>query len=219
MPAMGCTADGITWLSMKVKAGEEQEKKCPASQESLELPFWFARNSDGSATGYNVGNPTFGNYVWKRGMHELSIQALDDLPFRVEVRMLDGRYQAENRASFLNSICIDVEFPTRASSTPTYSVHAILPFEIDEEYQAPMNAPVASTIYRSVSTDYFECANINQDPGCRRLDARAAIDYNSTYGAEWKKFKYLRQQKRANSRRFSQPSAHSISRRRTQRIG
>ena len=187
------TADGITWLSMKVKAGEEQEKKCPASQESLELPFWFARNNDGSATGYNVGNPTFGNYVWKRGMHELSIQALDDLPFRVEVRMLHGRYQAENRESFLNSICIDVEFPTRASSTPTYSVHAILPFEIDEEYQAPMNAPVASTIYRSVSTDYFECANINQDPGCRRLDARAAIDYNSTYGAEWKKFKYLRQ--------------------------
>ena len=57
-----------------------------------------------------------------------------------------------------------------------------------------MNAPVASTMYRSVSTDYFECANINQDPGCRRLDARAAIDYNSTYGAEWKKFKYLRQQ-------------------------
>ena len=186
--------DGITWLNMKVIAGEEQEKKCPASQESLELPFWFARNSDGTATGYNVENPTFGNYVWKRGMHELSIQALDDLPFRIELRMLDGRYQEDNRASFLNSICIDVEFPERASATPTYSVHAILPFEIDEEYQAPLNAPVASTMYRSVSTDYFECANINQDPGCRRLDARAAIDYNSTYGAEWKKFKYLRQQ-------------------------
>ena len=131
---------------MKVIAGEEQEKKCPASQESLELPFWFARNSDGTATGYNVENPTFGNYVWKRGMHELSIQALDDLPFRIELRMLDGRYQEDNRASFLNSICIDVEFPERASATPTYSVHAILPFEIDEEYQAPLNAPVALSL-------------------------------------------------------------------------
>jgi hypothetical protein len=70
-------------------------------------------------------------------------------------------------------------------------VHAILPFEIDADFQSPLNAPLASTFYRSVSNDYFECASITQDPGCRRNDARATLDYNSTYGAEWKKFKYL----------------------------
>ena len=86
------TAD-ITWLDMKVIAGEEQEKKCPPSQESLELPFWFTRNRDGTAAGFNVQEPAFGNYIWKRGLHELVIQALDDLPFRLELRMLHGRFQ------------------------------------------------------------------------------------------------------------------------------
>jgi len=183
--------DGITWINMKPFAGQEQEKKCPASQESLEMPFWFSGNNDGSATGYNVDNPAWGSYVWKRGMHQLKLQALDDMPFRIELRMLDGRYQADNRVSFLNTVCIDTDYPTRASAEPTFSVHAILPFEIDADFQSPLNAPLASTFYRSVSNDYFECASITQDPGCRRNDARATLDYNSTYGAEWKKFKYL----------------------------
>lgn len=185
--------DGVTWLNMREIESEKQEKKCPASQEALEMPFWFSRNSDGTATGYNVENPEWGTYVWKRGMHELSLHAADDLPFRIEVRMLHGRYQANNRASFLNTICIDVEFPHRANEEfPTYSFHAILPGDIDEDFQGPLNAPVASSFMRSVPNDYFNCANINQDTGCRRIDPRVTIDYNSTYGAEWKKFKYLR---------------------------
>jgi len=189
------TADGITWLSMKEIPGEQQEKKCPASQESLELPFWFTGNNDGSSTGYNVDDPAWGSYVWKRGLHELKLHALDDMPFRIEVRMLHGRYQQDNRASFLNTVCIDVSYPQRAVDPlvgAEFSIHAILPFAVDADYQAPMNSPLSTTIYRAVSNDYFECATASQDSGCRRLDARVTIDYNSTVGAEWKKFKYLR---------------------------
>ena len=185
--------DGISWLDMREIPGAEQEQKCPPSQESLELPFWFNRNNDGSTTGYNVDNPSWGTYVWKTGMHELSLHANDDFPFRIEVRMLHGLYQAENRASFLNTFCIDVEYPKRGDiENPTFAFHAILPAEIDEEFQSPLNAPLSSSLLRSVSNDYFNCANINQDLGCRSLDSRVTLDYNSTYGAEWKKFKYLR---------------------------
>lgn len=196
------TADGITWLDMKVIAGEEQEKKCPPSQESLELPFWFTRNRDGTAAGFNVQEPAFGNYIWKRGLHELVIQALDDLPFRLELRMLHGRFQQavnantglRNRASFLNSLCVDVDYPKRASSNELYSVHAILSFEADQDYLSPLNSPLASTFYRAIGNDYAECATSDQLSGCRRVDARVTIDYNSTVGAEWKKYKFLRQQ-------------------------
>ena len=74
---------------MKVIAGEEQEKKCPPSQESLELPFWFTRNRDGTAAGFNVKSLRLELHL-ERGLHELVIQALDDLPFRLELRMLHG---------------------------------------------------------------------------------------------------------------------------------
>lgn len=190
------TADGITWLDMKEIPGLQTEKKCPASQESLELPFWFNRNNDQTSTGFNVPNPAWGSYVWKRGLHELNLHALDDMPFRIEVRMLHGRYQKDNIASFLNTVCIDVSYPSRAADPilkKEYSIHAILPFTVDADYEAPLNAPVGSSFYRSVPNDYFACSTPQQDSGCRLYDARVTIDYNSTVGAEWKKFKYLKQ--------------------------
>jgi len=178
--------DGVNPATMGVIQSELNEIKCPRSTNGLELPFWFARNGlFGDSANNNVASPATGTFVDKRNMLELDIVANDDLQFRVEVRMLDGRYQSANRRSFLNTMCIDMVGPKRTAPTNS-SFHII--YKQNLNYQLALNAPVQSQRQRSVVKNYLDCAStggLTIDPTCRLLQPGVTLSFNSSFSSEY----------------------------------
>ena len=179
------TGDGINLATMGVIQSQLNEVKCPRSTNGLELPFWFARNGLYGQSTNNVQSPVSGTYVDKRDMLELNLMANDDLQFRVEIRMLDGRYQSANRRSFLDTMCIDLVAPQRGG-TANSSFHIIYPR--NDNFQLPLNAPVEAQKQRSVVKNYLDCTatgGLTVDPTCRLVQPEVTLAFNSSFSSEY----------------------------------
>ena len=177
--------DGINLATMGVIQSQLYEVKCPRSTNGLELPFWFARNGLYGQSANNVQSPAAGTYVDKRDMLELNLVANDDLQFRVEIRMLDGRYQSANRRSFLDTMCIDLVAPQRGGNANS-SFHIIYPR--NDNYQLPLNAPVEAQKQRSVVKNYLDCSatgGLTVDPTCRLVQPEVTLSFNSSFSSEY----------------------------------
>ena len=176
--------DGINKATMGVLTDRLNEVKCPRSTNGLEMPFWFARNGlYGQPATNNVAEPDPGTFVDKKGLMELNILGNDDVQFRVEIRMLHGRYQAANRRSFLDTMCIDLVGPQRGSSLPNASFHIVYPR--NDGYELPMNLPLRSPLQRSVPLSYMTCIPSQLDPTCRLLQPELTLSFNSSYASEF----------------------------------
>jgi hypothetical protein len=177
--------DGINKATMGVYADRLYEEKCPRSTNGLELPFWFARNGLFGQVENNVAEPASGTFVDKKGLMELNLLANDDLQFRVEVRLLHGRYQADARRSFLDTMCVDLIGPRRGSSQANSSFHIILPR--NDAYQLPLNIPLRTAVHQSVAAGYesTECNSVDPLPTCRYVRPESTLSFNSSYASEF----------------------------------
>ena len=157
--------------------GEIQERlnedKCPASTDAIEMPFWFARKKD---------NAVDGEYIDKHSLIEIHIMALEDIQFRVEMRMLHGLYQGQTRTNFLNTMCMDVLKGERASDVEQEMFAVVM--TRDDDVMLPLNVPLMDTYHRSIRLDYGLCTEENLDPSCRFLDSTMLLSYNASKTAE-----------------------------------
>jgi hypothetical protein len=177
--------DNINKATMGVYADRLYEEKCPRSTNGLELPFWFARNGLFGQADNNEAEPASGTFVDKKGLMELNMLANDDLQFRVEVRLLHGRYQAGARSSFLDTMCVDLVGPRRGSSQVNSSFHIILPR--NDAYQLPLNIPRRNAVHQSVTAGYetTECNSVDPLPTCRYIQPESTLGFNSSYASEF----------------------------------
>jgi len=179
------SGDGINSNTMFEFPGRQFETKCPRSTNALEMPFWFSRNGlyGTVVEDNNALEPADGTFVNKKGLMELNLIANDDLQFRVEIRMLHGLYQAGNRRSFLDTMCMDLIGPSRGSSQPNASFHIVLPR--NDDFQLPLNIPLRKTAQISVPTSYETCNALALVPTCRYRRPEVTLAFNSSFASEF----------------------------------
>ena len=203
--------DGINSNTMFEYPGRQYETKCPRSTNALEMPFWFSRNGvyGGLVEDNNVLTPASGTFVNKKGLMELNLIANDDLQFRVEIRMLHGLYQAGNRRSFLDTMCLDLVGPSRGSSQPNASFHIVFPR--NDGYQLPLNIPLRTTTQISVPDAYQVCNSLSLLPTCRYRRPEVVLAFNSSYASEFMLAdRYMKRQQLVNSIGANQTVAASF---------
>ena len=165
--------DGINRKTMGEIQERLNEDKSPASTDAIEMPFWFARKKD---------NAVDGEYIDKHSLIEIHIMALEDIQFRVEMRMLHGLYQGQTRTNFLNTMCMDVLKGERASDVEQEMFAVVM--TRDDDVMLPLNVPLMDTYHRSIRLDYGLCTEENLDPSCRFLDSTMLLSYNASKTAE-----------------------------------
>ena len=165
--------DGINRKTMGEIQERLNEDKCPASTDAIEMPFWFSRKKD---------NAVDGEYIDKHSLIEIHIMALEDIQFRVEMRMLHGLYQGQTRTNFLNTMCMDVLRGERASDVEQEMFAVVM--TRDDDVMLPLNVPLMDTYHRSIRLDYGICTEENLDPSCRFLDSTMLLSYNASKTAE-----------------------------------
>ena len=165
--------DLINWNTMGEIQSRLYEDKCPPSTESTELPFWFVQRKERLSDGDKVD---------KHNIMELSVLALEDITFRVEVRMLHGLYQLQTRSGFLDTLCIDAIGPERASTYPDQQFAVVM--RRNDDLMLPLNVPQFETVHRSIQLGYSTCSDDNLHPSCRLNAHNMLISYNSSRSSE-----------------------------------
>ena len=165
--------DLINWNTMGEIQSRLYEDKCPPSTESTELPFWFVQRKERLSDGEKVD---------KHNIMELSVLALEDITFRVEVRMLHGLYQLQTRSGFLDTLCIDAIGPERASTVPDQQFAVVM--RRNDDLMLPLNVPQWETVHRSVQLGYSTCTDDNLHPSCRQNAHNMLISYNASRSSE-----------------------------------
>ena len=165
--------DLINWNTMGEIQSRLYEDKCPPSTESTELPFWFVQRKERLSDGEKVD---------KHNIMELSVLALEDITFRVEVRMLHGLYQLQTRSGFLDTLCIDAIGPERASTVPDQQFSVVM--RRNDDLMLPLNVPQWETVHRSIQLGYATCTDDNLHPSCRQNAHNMLISYNASRSSE-----------------------------------
>lgn len=169
--------------------GGGYETKCPSNTYALELPSWFAGV-----------DPNTGLTVSKKNILELSMAANDDITFRVEIRLLDGRNQKNHQTDFMDTMCVDMVGPTRGSSVANTSFHMIMPdpSTVGGGYTLALNTPpvLSSSAFgdgsfqRDPSNHFTDCTPYGNQvpskyPTCRLTSPAATVSFNSSLSTEY----------------------------------
>ena len=163
-------------------SGGDVETKCPVGTNALEMPWWLAN--------------TAGTIVNKKNIIELWMVANDEVKVRVEVRMLDGRFQEANRASFSDTLCVDLVGPSRGASAPNSSFHIVMqdPGSVGGGYMPPLNLPLVSSsssdgsFQRSRTENWADCSlftSLVGHPLCRIVTPLVTLGFNSSVSSEY----------------------------------